>query len=49
MLIIKEYKADFFFFFFFTERKVKGLANLVCTVCVAWSPTAVFTTVKENQ
>lgn len=29
MLDVKEYEADFF-----TERKAKGLANLVCTVCV---------------
>lgn len=44
MLNTEEYKADFF-----RERKAKGLANLVCTVCVVWSPIAVFTTVKENQ
>lgn len=28
-------QGRFFLFFFFTERKEKGLANLVCTVCVA--------------
>lgn len=36
-------------FFFFSRLQKRKVANLVCTVCVVWSPIAVFITVKENQ